>query len=79
MSELFEKLAAIEHERWADWQKWMHEQCSELACGELVIPKYLVARWERQIATPYDQLSEREKEADRDQVRRYWGLVNEQT
>lgn len=22
--DLLDKLAAIEHERWADWQKWMH-------------------------------------------------------
>jgi len=27
MNELFEKLAAIEHERWADWQKYVHSQC----------------------------------------------------
>lgn len=24
IEELKEKLAAIEHERWADWQKWCH-------------------------------------------------------
>ncbi len=76
MSDLFEKLAAIEHESWAHWQKWMHEQCSELSCGELVIPKYLVDRWTRQIETPYASLSDTEKEVDRDQVRRYWDLVS---
>jgi hypothetical protein len=25
VSDLVETLAAIEHERWADWQKWVHK------------------------------------------------------
>jgi len=27
--ELREQLAAIEHERWADWQKWCHKVLRE--------------------------------------------------
>jgi len=75
VNELFEKLAAIEHERWADWQKYVHDQCVRLQNGRLVMPADLVKQWERQIATPYADLSEVEKESDRDQVRRYWDLV----
>ena len=77
MNELFEKLAAIEHERWADWQKYMHDVCHRIATGALIIPAPLVRQWERQIATPYAELSEKEKESDRDQVRRYWDLVQQ--
>lgn len=75
MSDLFEKLAAIEHERWAHWQKYMHGVCSTGVDGALVIPVQFVEGWERQINTPYAELSEAEKESDRDQVRRYWDLV----
>ncbi len=78
-NELFEQLAAIEHERWADWQKYLHSKCSEpnvwWCAGALIIPAELVAQWERQIATPYADLSEHEKESDRKQVRRYWELI----
>jgi tRNA A37 threonylcarbamoyladenosine synthetase subunit TsaC/SUA5/YrdC len=77
--ELIEQLAAIEHERWADWQRWMHEQCYPITCADniprMAIPQDLWERWERQIATPYAELSEREKQSDRDQVARYWPLI----
>lgn len=69
-----EQLAAIEHERWADWQAYLHSKCHYHPTG-MVIPHELFDRWQRQIATPYAQLSEAEKESDREQVRRYLHLV----
>lgn len=77
LNDLFEKLAAIEHERWAAWQQYMHSRCSSWPDGTLTIPSELVRQWERQIATDYADLSESEKESDRDQVRRYWGLISD--
>ena len=77
MSDLFEKLAAIEHERWADWQRYLHSKCGRIVGtgGSLAIPAELVEQWERQIATPYADLSEKEKESDREQVRKYLPLI----
>jgi hypothetical protein len=69
--EILEELAAIEHERWAHWQKYMHEKCQRRADGSLVVPAKYVRRWERLIATPYAKLTDSERESDRDQVRRY--------
>ena len=74
-SDLLEQLAAIEHERWADWQKYMHSLCVTNPDGSLTIPQSSVAHWERQIATPYSELSEREKASDREQVQRYFHLI----
>jgi hypothetical protein len=67
---LVEELAAVEHARWAHWQRYVHAQCEHLADGRLVIPAELVQRWEKQIATPYDRLTETEKNSDRAQVER---------
>jgi hypothetical protein len=75
MDDLFERLAAVEHERWADWQNYMHSLCVRNRDGSLTIPAARVSGWERQIATPYAALSERERESDREQVRRYWPLI----
>src|ERR1044072_9788710 len=73
LAQLFEKLAAIEHERWADWQRYVHSKCIPSADdGIWLIGEEFIKRWERQIKTPYSELSDAEKESDRNQVRRYW-------
>ena len=76
MNELKEKLATIEHERWADWQRHVHCMCIPSAIENgMVIPTHLVQQWERQINTSYADLSEEERQSDRDQVDRYWDLI----
>ena len=72
---LIEELASIEHERWAHWQRYLHEQCVLGADGSLTIPAHLVRNWTRQINTPYTQLSEKEKDSDREQVHRYLPII----
>lgn len=74
-NELFEKLAEIEHERWSDWQHHLHSKCANIA-GSLVIRLEDVQHWERQIRTNYKDLSEKEKDSDREQVMRYWHLIS---
>ena len=73
--ELLDMLAAIEHERWAHWQRYVHDHCERQQDGSLVIPAELAARWEAQIETPYVELTEREKDSDREQVRRYLPVI----
>lgn len=81
--ELIEKLADIEHQRWGDWQRWVHE-CTDLVeytdsdgitrTGQ-VIPNGPWLRWERLIATDYADLPEHSKQSDRDQAMRYWPMI----
>lgn len=73
--QLVDELAAVEHERWAHWQRYVHDHCERQHDGSLVIPAELAARWEAQIETPYVRLTEREKESDREQVRRYLPVI----
>jgi len=75
--ELLEPLAAIEHERWAHWQSYLHSKCSKNEDGSLTIPRELVERWEQQLNTPYHKLSQKEKDSDREQVRRYLNFIME--
>jgi hypothetical protein len=66
--ELFEELADIEHQRWSDWQAYCHKVLRE-NCPSPELEEVL-KRWDRQIATPYKDLSEKEKDSDREQVMR---------
>lgn len=72
---LVEQLAEIEHERWSHWQRYMHSKAERQSDGSLLIPAELVARWERLSETPYSELTDNEKESDREQVRRYLPLI----
>ena len=57
---LLERLAALEHEQWSHWTDYFLAHSS---------PEN-VKRWARQAATPYEELNEAEKEADRKWARR---------
>lgn len=74
---LLERLAAIEHDRWAHWQRYLHSKCARQPDGGLLIPASLVAQWERQIDTSYGSLTESEKNSDREQVKKYLPIIEE--
>ncbi|MDR6392468.1 hypothetical protein AB3X82_20620 [Paraburkholderia phenoliruptrix] len=73
--EILEQLAAVEHERWAHWQRYMHGKAVRNSDGSLTIPAELVSRWERLMETPYTELTEDERRSDREQVQRYLPLL----
>ena len=50
-----EKLAALIHRQWSHWTRYMLDNMSEENRD----------RWKRQIETPYELLSEAEKDSDR--------------
>lgn len=66
--ELIERLADKEHASWSRWQQYLHSLCERREDGALIISASRVARWEREIVAPYADLSEREKQYDRDEV-----------
>jgi len=62
---LIEKLAALEHEQWAHWTRYMLDN----------LTSENIQRWQRQIETPYEDLSEKEKESDRVWARKVMELM----
>lgn len=74
-NDLLEQLAAIEHERWSHWQRYMHDKGQRNDDGSLTIPAALISRWDRLIRTPYSELTDEERESDREQVRRYLTIL----
>lgn len=56
ISTIREKLAALEHIQWSHWTAYMLDNLT---------PEN-IERWRQQINTPYSELSETEKESDRE-------------
>ena len=67
--------AAIEHARWSKWQKYMFSKGTLNNDGSWTLPKEYVDRWTTQANTEYADLSEEERESDREEVRSYLPLV----
>lgn len=62
-----EALASIEHDRWSRWHIYAKNNWT---------PENIV-RWNRQSVTKYQDLTEEEKEKDRQEVRNYlWVITN---
>ena len=78
-TEVTEKLAALAHERWSDAMKSMFSKATlNTTDGEnATLPPDLVARWTRQMNTPYVDLPESEKESARAEATRTLKTLNE--
>lgn len=63
--------AERQHQIWGHWMEYQFSLCQEQTDGSLVIPAEKVERWKRQLATSYDELSETERESDRQVVREH--------
>lgn len=59
-----ERIAAVQHEIWAHWMFHLITVSDFNSDGSLIIPVEKMARWRRQMATPYSQLSESEQASD---------------
>ena len=62
-TELVEILASRMHGIWAGWARWMIDK----------FDNRMVERWEQQIAAPYEELNEKEKDSDRREIGRLFG------
>lgn len=70
--ELVEQLADKEHASWTRWMAYVFQcaQCEFRADGTtaLVLPTVQVNGWRRQVRTEYDDLTDKDKQYDRDEV-----------
>jgi len=63
-----ERLAAVQHDIWAHWMRYLYNVCVEQADGSVIIPAEKAARWRRQMDAAYADLTDREQESDRHQA-----------
>jgi len=65
MNNLLEKLAELEHKQWAHWTNYMLDNLSNENRD----------KWRRQTKTSYLELSEKEKESDREWARKVLEII----
>lgn len=70
IKEQVEILAVLEHEQWAHWMKFLYKQCRQQEDGSLIIPVERVSRWGTLMELDYSELTEKEKESDREWARK---------
>lgn len=70
-AETLEALSDLEHDSWARWMEHLFKVSKKNSDGTVTIPKDKVDRWERQVETDYEDLSNKEKESDRKEVRKF--------
>jgi len=69
MKELTKELIAkVQHDIWSHWMKYMFSQGTVNEDGTWTMPKEKLQRWERQMNTEYNDLTEKEKDSDREQA-----------
>ncbi len=66
--ELIEQLSDKEHASWSHWMEYLFNVSMRPGDGTVVIPRYYVERWTHQVNTAYEELSEKEKQSDRNEV-----------
>ena len=65
---LEEYLADKEHDSWSKWMKYLFSKGTMNNNGSWTMPKWAVNRWTKQMNTPYSELSNTEKQSDRNEI-----------
>lgn len=72
---LKEDLSNLAHEQWSGWMQYLFEKSIKNEDGTVTIPAWAVERWERQINTPYSELSEQEQNSDRNEADKFLEVI----
>ena len=74
--EVREELAAYAHRAWSGWMRYLFGKSRRNKKGQVIIPKWAVDRWYRQLIIPYENLSEEEKDSDRQEADKFIAIIS---
>lgn len=75
MTDLRETFANLAHEQWSGWMEYLFSKCEMQEDGTAIMQRWAVERWTRQMNTPYQDLSETEKDGDRAEADKFIALL----
>ena len=68
---LIEPLAALAHQQWSNWMRYLFSKGRFTGDGEWIMPKSFADRWLRQMNTPFHLLPEEEQKSDYQEAEHY--------
>lgn len=72
---LREELAELCHEQWSNWMRYLFSKGTIHEDGTWTMPQWAVERWQHQMATDYEHLSEDEQNSDRVEANKFLEVV----
>ena len=72
---LREEIAELAHDQWSGWMKYLFSKGVFNSDGTWTMPQFAVERWERQMKTPYSELSGKEKSSDRVEADKFLRVI----
>jgi len=76
-NKLREPLAELCHAQWSGWMKYIFAKAKNNHDGTFTIQKEHAERWDRQMFTDYEHLSEEEQNSDRKEADRFLSLLSQ--
>lgn len=73
--ECLESIAAIQHDIWSHWMKYLFSVSAANPDGSVTIPANNVERWRSQMRTEYKDLSHAEQQSDREQAEKVMSVL----
>jgi len=70
-NEIREEIAALCHEQWSKWMDYLYSKSELNDDGSITIPPNKTRRWARQACTAYHNLSELERDGDREEADKF--------
>lgn len=70
-----ESLSEYAHDAWSGWMKYMFSKMTINRDETATMPEWAVERWTRQMNLSYTELSEEEKDSDRDEAERMLSIA----
>jgi hypothetical protein len=72
-----ELVAELCHSQWSGWMDYLFSKCTINPDGSMNIPVWAVERWKHQAESSYQDLSEQEKNSDREEADKFLKLFAE--
>jgi hypothetical protein len=73
---MLEELANLCHSQWSGWMDYLFQKGQMNDDGSFTIYAPYVERWHRQMVTPYEDLSNSERDSDRVEAKKFLRLFN---